>query len=135
MDQPGRSSRNVVPQIIQKSPESPSEAEDVENSNNIPRVGAEIPLRIGLEPSSEDEYEEPFAEEENNAGPQNPDYGYDDDFVGDDHFTLYTRRDVYSLQEWKAFVRERKSCAGFSVPDLPIRERLNLVLRTLHGVN
>ena len=49
MDQPGPSSRNVVPQIILESPESPSESETMDNPSNIPRVGVEIPLGIGLE--------------------------------------------------------------------------------------
>ena len=106
MDQPGPSSRNVVLQIIQESPESPSEPRNIENDSNIPRVTIEIPLGIRLESSLEDEYEEPSSEQENNAspqnpenegpsseeenkaGPQNPDYGYDDDYIGDNHFTL-----------------------------------------------
>ena len=67
--------------------------------------------------------------------PKNPDYGHDDDYIGDDHFTQYTRRDVYSLQRWRAFFRERRSCAGFLVPDRPIPEKLNLVLRGFCGVN
>ena len=53
MDQPGPSSRNVVPQIIQESPESPSEPEIIDSPNNIPRVGVEIPLGIGLESEEE----------------------------------------------------------------------------------
>ena len=134
MDQPGPSSRNVVPLNIQESSESPSAPENIDSPDNIPRVGVEIPLGIGLE--SKDEYEEPSSEEENNAGPQNePDYGYDDDYIGDDHFTLYTRRDVYSLQRWRAFVRERRSCGGFLASDPRIPDRLNLVLRALYGVN
>ena len=133
MDQPGPSSRNVVPQMIQEGPESPIKPENVENPDNFPRVGVEIPLGIGLE--SEDEYEEPSSEEENNAGPQNPEYGYDDDYIRDDRFTLYTRSDIYSVQGWKAFVKERRSCAGFLVPDPPILERLILVPRASYGVN
>ena len=146
MDQPGPSSHNVIPQ----TPESPSGSNSSEVSTNdninIPRVGIEIPLGIGLEDSS-DEYEEPSSEDENgnnnddenNIGPaeQNEpiDYGYDEDYIGDSQFTIYTRRDVYSLQGWRTFVRERRSCAGFLVPDPPIPERLNLILRALCGVN
>ena len=146
MDQPGPSSQNVIPE----TPESPSgsNSSEVSTNDNIntPRVGIEIPLGIGLEDSS-DEYEEPSSEDENgnnnddenNIGPaeQNEpiDYGYDEDYIGDSQSTLYTRRDVYSLQGWRTFVRERRSCAGFSVPDPPIPERLNLVLRALCGVN
>ena len=147
MDQPGPSSRNVVPQMFQESPESPSEPENIENDNNIPRVGIETPLGIVLEseePSSEEENnaspqnsenEASSSEKGNNAGPQDPDYGQDDDYIGDNHFTLYTRRDVYSLQGWRAFVRERWNCAGFLVPDPPISKRLNLILRALYGEN
>ena len=67
----------------------------------------EIPHGIGLQSSSEDEYEESSSEEEDiniddNNGPvnNNPpiDYGYDDDFIGDNPFTLYTRRDVFALK-------------------------------------
>ena len=72
MDQPGPSSRKVVPQFIQESPESPSEPEKFEKDNNLPNVGIKIPLGIGLESSPEDEYEEPSSEEVNNASPQNP---------------------------------------------------------------
>ena len=95
MDQQGPSSRNVVPQMIQESPESPQSPDNI--VENVPRVGVEIPLGIGLESSSEDEYEEPPSEDENNNvdennGPvnNNPpvDYGYDDDYIGDDQFTL-----------------------------------------------
>ena len=32
-------------------------------------------------------------------------------------------------------IRERRSCAGFLVPDPPIPEKLNLVLKALCGVN
>ena len=141
MDQPGPSSRNVVPQLIQESPESPQSPDNI--VENVPRVGVEIPLGIGLESSSEDEYEEPSSEEENNVdennGPvnNNPpvDYGYDDDYIGDDQFTLYTRRDKYALKGWRAYVLERRSCRGFLVPSPPIPERLNLVLRAVNGVN
>ena len=52
-DQPGPSSSNAVPQIILESPESPSEPETIDNPNNIPRVGVEIPLGIGLESDDE----------------------------------------------------------------------------------
>ena len=149
MDQPGPSSRNVVPQIIQESLESPSEPEIIDSSNNIPRVGVEIPLGIGLE--YEDEYEEPSSEEEddvnnvdsdsddngpaNQAAPAPVDYGYDEDYIGDEQFTLYTRRDIYALKGWRTYVLERRSCRGFLVPAPPILERLNLVLRAVNGVN
>ena len=60
MDQPGPSCGTTVPQIIE-SPESPtgSNSSDVSvnDNNNVPRVGIEIPLGIGLEDSSENEYE------------------------------------------------------------------------------
>ena len=148
MDQPGPSSRNVVPQIIQESPESPSEPESIEKNTNVPRVGIEIPLGIGLESSSEYEYEEPSSEEEevNNVindddgnGPVNQaaqvDYGFDEDYIGDDQFTLYSRRDVYLLKGWRAYVLERRSCRGFLVPEPPIPERLILVLRAMSGSN
>ena len=149
MDQPGPSSRNVIPQIIQESPESPSEPEIMDNPNNIPRVGVEIPLGIGLE--SDEEYEEPSSEEEDNvnivnsdsddnvpanqANPAPVDYGYDEDYIGDEQFTLYTRRDIYALKGWRAYVLERQSCRGFLIPSPPIPERLNLVLRAVNGVN
>ena len=124
MDQPGPSLRNVVPQNIQEIPESPSEPENFEKDNNIPRVGIEIPLGIGLESSSEDEYEEPSSEEEgvnnndeDDNGPVNRaapiDYGFDDDYIGDDQFTFNTGRDVYLLKDWRAYVLDRRSCAGF----------------------
>ena len=149
MDQPGPSSSNAVPQIILESPESPSESETVDNPNNIPRVGVEIPLGIGLE--SDDEFEEPSSEEEedvnnvnndsddngpvNQAAPAPVDYGYDDDYIGDEQFTLYSRRDIYALKGWRAYVLERRSCRGFLIPSPPIPERLNLVLRAVNGVN
>ena len=148
MDQPGPSSRNV-PQGIRESPESPSEPENIEIDNNVPRVGIEIPLGIGLE--SDDEYEEPSSEEDDNVnnvdsdsdnnGPANQaapapvDYGYDEDYIGDEQFTLYTRRDIYALKGWRAYVLERRSCRGFLVPSPLIPERLNLVLRAVNGVN
>ena len=144
MDQPGPSSRNV-PQGIRESPESPSEPENIEIDNNVPRVGIEIPLGIGLE--SEDEYEEPSSEEEENdnsddnegpagqAAPAPVDYGYDDDYIGDEQFTLYSRRDIYALKGWRTYVLERRSCRGFLVPSPPIPERLNLVLRAMNGAN
>ena len=149
MDQPGPSLSNAVPQIILESPESPSKPENIDNPNNIPRVGVEIPLGIGLE--SDDEYEEPSSEEEENvnnvnsdsddngpvnqAAPAPVDYGYDDDYIGDEQFTLYTRRDIYALKGWRAYVLERRSCRGFLVPSPPIPERLNLILRAVNGVN
>ena len=71
MDRPGPSSRNAVPQIILESPESPSESETMDNPNNMPRVGVEIPLGIGLE--SDDEVEEPSSEEEENVNNVNSD--------------------------------------------------------------
>ena len=92
MDQPGPSSRNVIPQFIQESPESPSEPEIIDNPNNNPRVGVEIPLGIGME--SDEEYEEPSSEEgdkvnsdsddnvpANQAVPAPVDYGYDEDYI------------------------------------------------------
>ena len=146
MDQPGPSSSNAVPQIPLESPESPSESETMDNPNNIPRVGVKIPLGIGLE--SDDEFEEPSSEEEENVnsdsddnGPGNQavpapvDYGYDDDYIGDEQFTLYSRRDIYALKGWRAYVLERRSCRGFLIPSPPIPERLNLVLRAVNGVN
>ena len=146
MDQPGPSSRNVIPQIIQESPESPSEPEIIDNPNNIPRVGVEIPLGLGLE--SAEEHEEPSSEEEDNVNrdsddnvPANQavsapvDYGYDEDYIGDEQFTLYTRRDIYALKGWRAYVLEQRSCRGFLIPSPPIPERLNLVLRAVNGVN
>ena len=103
MDQPGPSSRTTVPQIIE-SPESltGSISSDVfiNDNNNVPRVGIEIPLGIGSEDSSENEYEEPSSEKEevnNNSddddnGPANQaapiDYGFDDDYIKDDQFTF-----------------------------------------------
>ena len=90
MDQHGPSCWNVVPQDIE-SPESPRSPDNF--VENVPRVGVEIPLGIGLESSSEDEYEEPSNEEDNNNGPVNNeqpaeqnepvDYGYDEDHIGD----------------------------------------------------
>ena len=56
MDQPRPSSRNIEPQM-NESPESPSSPDN--RIDNIPRLGVEIPLGIGLESSSEDEYEGP----------------------------------------------------------------------------
>ena len=112
MDQPGPSSSNAVPQIVLESPESPSEPETIDSPNYIPPVGVEIPLRIGLE--SDDEFEEPSSEEEENvnnvnsdsddngpvnqAAPAPVDYGYDGDYIGDEQFTLYTCRDIYALK-------------------------------------
>ena len=138
-----------MPQIIQESPESPSEPEIIDNPNNIPRMGVEIPLGIGLE--SDEEYEEPSSEEEDNVNnvnidsddnvpanqaiPAPVDCGYDEDYIGDEQFTLYTRRDIYALKGWRAYVLERRSCRGFLIPSPPIPERLNLVLRAVNGVN
>ena len=149
MDQPGPSSSNAVPQIILESPESPSESETMDNPNNFPRVGVEIPLGVGLE--SDDEFEEPSSEEEENvnnvnsdsddngpvnqAAPAPVDYGYDDDYIGDEQFTLYSRRDIYALNGWRAYVLEWRSSRGFLIPSPPIPERLNLVLRAVNGVN
>ena len=149
MDQPGPSSRVVASEIIE-SPESPtgSNSSDVPtNENIIPRVGVEIPLGIGLDSSSEEEYEEPSSEEENvknvdyddGNGPVNQaaqvDYGFDEDYIGDDQFTLYSRRDIYLLKGWRAYVLERRSCRGFLVPEPPIPGRLVLVLRAMSGSN
>ena len=149
MDQLGPSSGNVVPQIIQESPESPGEPEIIDSPNNIPRVGVEIPLETGLE--SENEYEDPSSEEENNvknvnsdnddngpvnqAAPAPVDYGFNEDYIGDEQFTLYTRRDIYALKGWRMYVLERRSCRGFLVPAHPIPESLNLVLPAVNGVN
>ena len=144
MDQPGPSSRVVSSEIIE-SPESPQIPDNV--VQNVPRVGVEIPLGIGLESSSEDEYEEPSSEEENvdnddndnNNGPADEeppiDYGFEEDFIGDSNFTLYSRRDVNMLRGWRAFVLDRRNCRGFLVPEPPIPERLNLVLRAISGIN
>ena len=109
-------------------------------------MGVEIPLGIGLE--SDDEFEEPSSEEEENvnsdsddngpvnqAAPTPVDYGYDDDYIGDEQFTLYSRRDIYALKGWRTYVLERRSCRGFLIPSPPIPERLNLVLRAVNGVN
>ena len=148
MDQPGPSSRIGAPEIIE-SPESPtsSSAFDVpmNENTNVPRVGIEIPLGIGLEDSSEDEYEEPSSEEEevnnnesdddDNEQPAAVDYGYEEDFIGDSNFTLYSRHDVNMLRGWRAFVLDRRNCRGFLVPEPPIPERLNLVLRAISGIN
>ena len=76
-----------------------SDSSDVVTNNIVSQVGIEIPLGIGLESSSEDEYEEPSSEEEDvnnnnddDNGPVNQaapiDYGFDDDYIGDDQFTL-----------------------------------------------
>ena len=104
-------------------------------------------MGIGLEDSSEDEYEEPSSEANNNsenddngvanqAAPAPVDYGFDEDYIGDSHFTLYSRRDIcYALKCWRAFVLERRHCAGFLILEPPIPERLNLVLRAINGLN
>ena len=142
MDQPGPSSRNVGSSEIIESPESPQSPDN--GVQNVPRVGVDIPLGIGLESSSEDEYEEPSSEEENvdndnNNGPADEeppiDYGFEEDFIGDSNFTLYSRHDVNMLRGWKAFVLDRRNCRGFLVPEPPIPERLNLVLRAISGIN
>ena len=92
MDQPGPSSRMVASEVIE-SPESPQSPDNV--VQNVPRVGVEIPLGIGLESLSEDEHEEPSSEWDNDngtvineepAGQNEPvDYGYDEDYIGDTH--------------------------------------------------
>ena len=63
MDQPGLSSRS----LDHETPQSRTESEASVNSLTIhfPGVGVEIPLGIGLESSSKDEYEEPSLEEKN----------------------------------------------------------------------
>ena len=114
-------------------------------SNDIPLVGIEKPLGFGLESSSEDMYEEPSSEEEkenavvNDDAPVNDNapvvYGFDDDITGDSNFTLYSRRDIYLSKEWRDFVLEWRNCADFLVPEPPVPERLNLVLRAINGVN
>ena len=150
MDQPGPSSRTTVSQLIE-SPEIPAESNasgiSANNNDNVPRVGIEIPLGIGLESSSEDEYEEPSSGEENvnnvnnddGNGPINQaaqvDYGFDEDYIGDSQFTLYSRQDIYLLKGWREYVLELRSCRGFLVPDPPIPERLVLVLRAMSGTN
>ena len=111
-------------------------------NDDVPRVGIEIPLGIGLESSSEDEYEEPSSDVEivaaNGNGPVNIDppidYEYDDDFIGDSHSTLYSRRDLFLLKGWRAFVLEWRNYAGFLVPELPIPEKLILYLGAVNGV-
>ena len=110
---------------------------EIVNNQNISRVGVETPIKIGLESSPEEDYGEFSSEEKNSVVPDDPavDYGYDDDYIGDINYTLYARRDVYSIQGWTVFVSERRSCAGFSVPGLTICERLSLVLRALYGQN
>ena len=150
MDQPGPSSRTTIPQLIESS-ESPTRSNSssisVNNNDNVPRVGTEIPLGIGLESSSEYEYEKPSSEHENvnnkenddGNGPVNQaaqvDYGFDEDYIGDNQFALYSRRDIYFLRGWRAYVLERRSCRGFLVPEPPIPERLVLVLRAVSGSN
>ena len=142
IDQPGPSSRNVLPETPERHTESNSSDVTV---NNIPRVAIEILSGNGLESSSEDEYEEPSSGEEsvnndgdNIDGPINEeppvDYGFEDDFIGDSHFTLYSRRDVNLLRGWRPFVLDRRNCAGFLVAEPSIPERLNLVLRALSRV-
>ena len=112
-------------------------------------MGAEIPLGVGLE--FDEEYEEPSSEEGDNvnnvnivsddnvpanqAVPAPVDYGYDEDYIGDEQFALDTRRDLYALKGWRAYVLERRSCRGFLIPSPPIPETLNLVLRSVNGVN
>ena len=142
MDEAGPSSRIVAPEIIE-SPESPQSPDNV--VENVPRVGVLIPFGIGLESSSEDEYEEPSSEEENNdvaindeqPAEQNGavDYGFIEDYIGDSQFTLYTRRDLYLIKDWRAYVLERRNCAGFLVPEPPTPERLSLFLRAINDAN
>ena len=142
MDQPGPSSRVVSSEMIE-SPESPPSPDN--GVQNVPRVGVEIPFGIGLEDSSEDEYEEPSSEEEevnnnesdddDNEQPAAVDYGYEEDFIGDSNFTLYSRQDVNMLRGWRTFLPDRRNCRGFLVPEPPIPERLNLVLRAISGIN
>ena len=136
MHQLGPSSRTIAPQL-NDSPESPGSPDN--RIDDIPQVAVEILLRSGLESSSEDEYLEPSSEEENNKVHHKVvppvDYGYDDDYIGDANFTLYTRREVHLLKGWRAFVLERRSCGGFLVPEPPIPERRKLVFRAINGVN
>ena len=72
---------------------------------------------MGLESSSEDKYEEPSSEEENENvavkdvdGPVKDsapvDYGFDGDFIGDSNFTLINRRDNYLFKGLCAGVAE-----------------------------
>ena len=139
MDQPGPSSRIVTPEIIE-SPQSPHNVVEI-----VPRVEVEIPPGIGLESSSGDEFDEPSSEEENidvaikNEQPAEQNgavgYGFDEDYIGDSQFTLYTRRDLYLLKGWRAYVLERRNCAGFLIPEPPIPERPNLFLRAIKGAN
>ena len=136
MDQPELSSRNVHPE----TPESPTESNSSEVSvKNIPRVGIEILLGIGLESSSEDEYEEPSSQEENvnndvdnNDGPVNEEppvyYGFEEVFFGDSNFILFSRQNVKLLRGWWAFV-------SFLIPEPHIPERSKLVLPAISGVN
>ena len=134
MDQPGPSSQNVFPE----TPESPtgSNSSDVSTNdmNIFPRVGIEIPIGIGVEYSSEDEYEEPSLEEENvnidrddNDGLVNEDSpvdnGFEEGFIGDSNITLCSRHDVNMLRGWRAFVLDQRNCAGFLVSEPPIPER------------
>ena len=146
MRQPEPSSHNVIPETPDNPTGSNSFDVSINNNINIPRVGIEILLGIALESSSEDEYEERLSGEENvnndddnNDGPVNKeppvDYGFEDDFIGDSHFTLYSRRHVNLLKGWRAILVERRKCAGFLVPEPRIPERINLVLRAISGVS
>ena len=105
------------------------------------RTSLELGLKLALElvwsRPPRTNTKSPLQRKKNNVVPDNPavDYGFDDDFIGDNSFTFYTRRGVHNLQGWRAFVRERRSCTGFLVPDLPIPKRLSLVLRALYGQN
>ena len=103
----------MVAKNIQENPENPSESDNAENVNKIPVVRVELLLGVGLESSFEDEYEEPSSKKEIVVGPENPDFGCDDECFADNDFTLYTRMDVCSLQRWRAFVREWRSSDGF----------------------
>ena len=112
MDQPAPSSQIVASEIIE-NPESPQSPDNV--VENVPRVGVAIPLGIGLESSSEDEYEEPSSKEKNNNvdesnGPVinnlSIDYGFEEDFFGDSNSSLYSRPDINMLRGWRAFVLE-----------------------------
>ena len=107
-------------------------------------LGLKFPLKM-VSNRLEDAYEESSLEEDNDNVPvdngppvdENPpvDFGYDDDYIGDSNFTLYTRRDVYLLKAWRVFLLELGECAGFLVSEPPIAERLNLMLRAMNRVN
>ena len=146
MDPPGPSSRNEIPETPENPTGSNSSEVSTNDNNNFPGVAIEIPLGIGLEDSSEDEHEQPSSEEENvnndyddyddpvNAEPP-VDYGFEEDFIGDSNFTLCSRQDFNMLRGRRASVTDWRICAGFSVPEPPIPERLNLLLRAITGIN